>query len=627
MIPDEKIAEIRERTDLVALVGEYVPLKRAGASFKGLCPFHAEKTPSFQVHPARQFFHCFGCKASGDAFAFLMRVEGRPFPDVARTLAERAGVELPVADAAEEARHRRERQRVDRLAALMEAAAGFYVDALHRHPLGGMAREEIERRGMHDDTVRQFRLGYAPHGWDALGRFLRDQGWSPQDAEEVGLLVPRRGRDGHYDRFRHRLVFPVADVHGRIVAFSGRQLDPPPGEELRGDAPAKYVNSPEGPLYKKGQVLFGLHEGRVELRRLGWAIVCEGNFDLLALHQAGFQNAVAPMGTSLTESHAKLLRRFAERVVLLFDGDAAGRRAVRAAFPLLSTAGLAARVVVLPPGADPDSFLREHGEAALRAKVEAAPDVLEFLIDDAADEAAGDPRAKADGIASLASLLKTVDNPVERHVYVERVAKRFGIHDIDVVRRQLNRGLRRGRPTPRDDATRRNRVNRDDAVHQTRQAPPPPALECELLGAILDHPELIQSEEGKNLGELLTSPDLRAIFEITCRMVETRGAVEAQALADATSPGAAREWLERRLVETKHDDPVQAREVLQIGIPRLTEMQVQRERRRLAEQALRARREGNDARAEELERKRDALLRQASQLRRSSQIGKQGTER
>jgi DNA primase len=396
VIPEDTISQIRERTDMVALVSEYVPLKRSGRSFKGLCPFHSEKTPSFYVHPERCFFHCFGCQTSGDALSFVMKVEGRSFPDVVRMLAERAGVVIPVLDDREDAAYRRARAREERLVALMDAAAGFYVRQLREHPLGEMARAELERRSISMETADAFRLGYAPHGWDSLARWLREHEWSAAEAEEVGLLAPRRGGDGHYDRFRHRLLFPITDTNGRIVAFSGRVLDPPPDEPLSDRMEgAKYVNSPEGPLYKKGEVLFGLHEGRVAVRREGWCLLCEGNFDLLALHQAGFQNSAAPMGTALTEAQAKLLRRFADRIVLLFDGDRAGRKAARGAWPVLSAAGLAARVVTLPPGDDPDSYIRAHGAQTLRGLVDAALGVVEFLVDDAAEEAGGDARAKA----------------------------------------------------------------------------------------------------------------------------------------------------------------------------------------------------------------------------------------
>jgi DNA primase len=627
LIPDDKIAEIRERTDLAALVGEYVPLKRAGSSFRGLCPFHAEKTPSFYVHPARQFFHCFGCQASGDAFAFLMRVDGRPFPEVARTLAERAGVELPTVDAAADARYRHERQRTDRLAATMEAAAGFYVDQLHGHPLARMARDELARRGVGDEAAERFRLGYAPHGWDGLLRFLQQRGDSPQDAEAVGLVVPRRGGDGYYDRFRHRLMFPVTDLHGRIVAFSGRQLDPPPGEAQRGDAPAKYVNSPEGPLYKKGEVLFGLHEGRVDVRREGWVILCEGNFDLVALHQAGFANAVAPMGTALTAAHAKLLRRFAERVVLLFDGDRAGRRAVHAAFPVLQAEGLGARVVVLPTGSDPDTFLREAGNEALQRKIDAAPGVLEFIIDDAAAESAGEPQRRAEAIEGLAPLLATVRNEVERRIYVERVARRFEVHDVEMVRRALNRGLRAAKGAGRpNDAMRRNRVKTDDAPHQVRQKATFSQLEAELLGAILDDPELIRSEEGEKLDELLTSPDLRAIFQATCRMVETRGSVDGPALVAEAAASSAGQWLAQRVVKPRYASG-EAGEVLRKGIPRLLRERVQKELREVRDEILRARREGDDARAESLLMQRVELERRARELADGGVSVRQGTER
>jgi DNA primase len=623
VIPDDKIGEIRERTDIVALVGEYVPLKRVGTSFRGLCPFHPEKTPSFYVHSARQFFHCFGCRASGDVFAFPMRVEGRTFPEVARTLAERAGVELPVADAADDARHRRERQRVDRLAALLEAAAGFFVEQLHAHPLARMARDELDRRGIGADAAERFRLGYAPHGWDAITRFAQQQGYSPQEAEDVGLVVPRRGGDGYYDRFRHRLMFPVTDVHGRIVAFSGRQLEAPPGEAPRGEAPAKYVNSPEGPLYRKGEILFGLHEGRVEIRREGWVIVCEGNFDLVALHQAGFANAVAPMGTALTAAHTKLIRRFAERVVLLFDGDRAGRRAVHAAFPVLQAEGLASRVVVLPAGSDPDSFLRAEGAEALRRKIDAAPGALEFLIDDAASDAAGDARAKAEAMAGLGSLLATVPNEVERRIYVERVARRFEVHDLALVRRALQQGARAGDAGRGHDAPRRTPERAHDAPRQARQLP---HLEAELMGAILDDPELVGSEEAEKLRDLLTSPDLQAIFQATCRMVETRGALDGQALLAEMAASPACEWLAQRMVKSSYAAG-EAREVLRKGIPRLMRERVQRELREVRDHILRARREGDDARAEQLLLRRVELERQARQLSQADASTKQGTER
>lgn len=615
MIPDEKIAEIRERIDIVALVGEYVPLRRIGASFRGLCPFHSEKTPSFYVHPDRQYFHCFGCHASGDALSFLMKLEGRPFPEVARQLADRAGVELPTLDAREEEKYRRERQRSDRLVAIMDAAAGFYVEQMREHPLGRMAREVLEKRGIGREASEAFRLGYAPHAWDALARFLRERGFSPAEAEEVGLLAPRRSGDGHYDRFRHRLMFPICDAHGRIVAFSGRLLDPPPGEPVpdKGEAGAKYVNSPESPLYKKGEILYGLHEGRVALRRESWALLCEGNFDLVALHQAGLTNSVAPMGTALTESHVKLLRRFVARVVLLFDGDKAGRKAVRASYPLLQKAGLAARVVTLPEGEDPDSFLRTQGPDALRARIDAAPGIVEHLIDEAAAAAAGDPRATATAIAELGPLLAMIDNPVEARLYVSQVARRFAIADEEAVRQQLRRGAREARgplrrvASPEDEGA-------AAPVRAAPRAPDLPGLECELLGALLDHPSLFSTDSAKKLEELLTSNDLRAIFLAASRMVvEARGGLDAPVLlAELAGHGAVR-WLEERLAIQKYDQRG-AIEALRDGLPRLARQRIERELPRLTQRIIEARRLGDEMRAEDLTRQRDRLFASAKDL-------------
>lgn len=608
MIPDEIISQIRERTDIVALVGEYVPLKRAGSSFKGLCPFHSEKTPSFQVNPARQFFHCFGCQVSGDVIKFVMQLEGRTFPEAARALAERAGIEIPVTDVREDAESKRRKQHFDRLYAVMDAAAGFYVRMLHEHPLGKLAREEIARRGVSPEVAETFRLGYAPHGWDHLARFLREHDFRPAEAEEAGLVLPRKSGDGFYDRFRHRLMFAIADPHGKIVAFSGRVLPPPPGEPPKeeGEAGAKYVNSPEGPLYKKGEILYGLHEGRVAIRREGWALVCEGNFDRVCLHQGGFENAVAPMGTAFTPQQAKLLRRYADRVVLIFDGDKAGRKATRAAFPLLQAAGLAARVVRLPQGEDPDTFIRNRGADQLRSLIANAPGIVEHLIDDAAREAAGDAQAKAAAIAALGPVLKTVENPVERRVYVERTAQRFGIHDLRAVREQLQKGVREGA----EPAPRRGTDRGQSAGSGPRPEPPRrvelPRDEADIVGAFLDVPALFGEPEFENVQSLLTSSDLQAIFHAAARLGRERGTLDVAALLAEVGDSAARGWLEERL-SIENFDEREARAMLQRALPLLRKQEAERQLPRLAELAMEARRAGDHDRADELTRERDQL--------------------
>ncbi|HMI92982.1 MAG TPA: DNA primase, partial [Polyangiales bacterium] len=446
MLPDEIIAEIRDRVDMVALVGEYVRLVKRGTNHVGLCPFHAEKTPSFNVNGANKFFHCFGCKESGDPFAFVMRMEGQTFPQAARLLAERSGIVIPESDHADDAAEQRERKRRDWLHALLEEACRFYQRQLLEHPHAALAQAELTKRSVTKETAERFRLGYAPHAWDALCLHLASKGFSAADAETVGLLARRKSGTGHYDRFRGRLMFPVRELGGQVLAFSGRILPAPEGAPPpSSDNPEpKYVNSPESPLYHKGDVLFGLHEARVEVRRNGWALLCEGNFDLLALHQAGFGNALAPLGTAFTAAQAKLIARFAQRVTLLFDGDAAGLKAVHAAAPLLQQHALRGAVARLPPGQDPDSFARSAGPEGLQRLVQNAQGLIEFLIDSAAEHAG---ESASDRAAALAPTLRAVESPVELEMYVTRAMQRFDLPSPSAVLRELRRGQQPSAPT------------------------------------------------------------------------------------------------------------------------------------------------------------------------------------
>jgi DNA primase len=595
VISEDKVREIRDRTDIVALVGEYVRLKRAGASSKGLCPFHSEKSPSFTVSPSRQFFHCFGCGASGDVVTFVMKLEGRSFPEALRHLAERAGVELPTLSAAEAGAERGEKEKRARLTAALEAASIYYSECLERHPLGRMARDELSKRAVELDTARAFRIGYAPSGWDGLIGYLGKEGVSLDDAEEVGLVVRRRSGDGYYDRFRHRLMFSIQDVHGRVIAFSGRILPPPPGEEpaKEGEAAAKYVNSPEHPLYKKGDTLFGLHQARVSLRRRGEAILCEGNFDLVALHQAGYDYTLAPLGTAFTASQAKLLRRFAERVTLLFDGDAAGAKAVLSAHPILREAGLVARVVTLPRGADPDSFLREHGKEALEQLLASAPGIVDHLIDTAVDEAGADPPAKAAGIRKLGPILGALDNRVEARLYVERIAQRFGVPDIGAVRELLIKGVReQGRQQPRDREVPVPDERPDPAPEAPRRGAPE-SLEGELLGALLDAPALFERPISAALFDVLTSDESRAIFSASRASVRD-GRIDASTLVQLLGGHPWRTWVEARLAEEKYGTEA-AEAALEDGLPRLRFFRLQSELGAVKKRALDATRRGESA--------------------------------
>jgi DNA primase len=623
LIADDLIAEIRDRTDIVGLIGEYVDLKQRGANFIGLCPFHNEKTPSFNVRRDRQFFHCFGCQESGDALAFVMRLEGLTFPQAARSLADRAGLDVSETDDREDAQRRKERAHIERLVAVSEAAATFYVTQLEQHPLRESAHTELAGRGILPATTAQFRLGYAPSSWDALTSWLKQKGHSLADAEALGLVLQRRDQSGHYDRFRHRLMFPIADLHGRVVAFSGRLLPAlAPEQDARAssqrpniDEP-KYVNSPESPLYKKGELLFGLHQARVEIRRNGWAILCEGNFDLVALHQAGLRQAVAPLGTAFTQVQAKLLRRFAQRLTLMFDGDQAGRKAVHAAYALIRKADLVARVVALPTGSDPDSYLRAHGPESLQRLVDGASGIVEHLIDATADRAGASAAERADAVASLAPILMEVGNPVEIELYVERIAQRFAISDQRVVRQQLRRGVHTGA----NEHGRRRETQQQAST--TKVAPRPghvklPQLQSELLGVLLDKPALFRSQYAAHVKELLTLAELQSIFSAAAVQVEDRGSLEAARLLselEGRTSIEANEWLRERLSVEAYSDDSQAEEVLRRGIPILAKQNIECELPQLARRAQLARQRGDEAEAMTLTRQHIELSMHAHQL-------------
>jgi DNA primase len=477
LIPESKIAEIRDRTDIVAIVGEHVPLRRAGANHLGLCPFHQEKSPSFNVSASKQFFYCFGCQKSGDVFRFLMELEGRTFVDVARDLARRAGVDIPE-DAGEQTPQRRaqrlqaESERA-RLLKLCELATRFYESQL----VGcERAQHYIESRGISKEVKERFRLGYAPAAWDALIRVMAQRGVPHELAESAGLVLRREGTappakgapataHTHYDRFRDRVMFPLlvpvigaaartAGSLGDVIAFGGRLLPAPPegGSEGGKSEGAKYINSPETPLYKKGENLYGLHAAREPIRQRRQVVLVEGNFDVLSLHQHGFENTVAPMGTALTEAQIQKLGRLLGpdgHVVLMLDGDKAGRSATMkdiALFmfsqanlsdvALLSQRDIDVRVARLPDGEDPDTYAQRDPEGLAHC-VRSAKPALDYVLDEAIAQAEHDSVAgKAKVLGKVSPLLKSLRNQTVQEMYVDRLASSLGI-GADLVWRHL----------------------------------------------------------------------------------------------------------------------------------------------------------------------------------------------
>jgi DNA primase len=418
LIPEPVLEQIRQNNDVVEVIGSYFPLKRAGANFRALCPFHKEKTPSFNVNPQKQIWHCFGCGTGGNVFTFVMKYENLDFMSAVRRLAERGGVKLEYGEREGEPG----RDQKDLLLKLHDLAANFFHHNLMKdEAMGAVAREYLKKRRITSDIAKKWRLGYSPNGWDGLLQYAAGKKFTAVMLETAGLALRRDSGDGFYDRFRGRLMFPIGDEQGRTVGFSGRILT----DEK--DQP-KYVNSPETPIFQKGRILFALDKAKRAIIDEKYAIVCEGQVDTISCHEAGAENVVAPQGTALTEQHARILKRYAEEVVLMFDADTAGQNAiVRSAEPLWD-AGVAIRVVVLPEGHDPDSFVKTFGAEKLKELVAKAPSFFAYLLDRVCRQ--HDPRSergKLQVARQMAEWLARIPSPIMLATYAQETAKRLDV--------------------------------------------------------------------------------------------------------------------------------------------------------------------------------------------------------
>ncbi len=439
MIPDHVVEEVRDRADIVEIIGQHVQLKRSGKDFKGLCPFHQEKTPSFYVVPSKGFFKCFGCGESGDVFSFLMKHLGLGFQEAVEKLAAGYGVEIP----------RQDSPRDDALAPLREAvafAADYYQRQLWEEASGERARAYLESRGVGRDAAERFLLGYAPDEWRALKETAATHDIDEDVLEQAGLIKRSEKVDEPYDRFRDRLIFPITTPGGSVVAFGGRVLS-----GASPNAP-KYLNSPETPLYHKGTILYGLHWARSAIRKEGAALVVEGYMDYVSLAAADVGNVVAPLGTAMTEEQAALLARYTRQALLLYDSDSAGLRATFRTGDALLRAGVHPLAVTLPAGEDPDSIVRTGGAAALKPYLDDAVDVLDRkiqILDERAYFEDVDGTRKA--IDGLLPTLRSASDPALRDIYIDRVAKRTGVRR-ETLEREARPAERVSAPSPRRPA-------------------------------------------------------------------------------------------------------------------------------------------------------------------------------
>lgn len=457
--PDEVIEEVRSSNNIVDIIGGYVRLQKKGSSYFGLCPFHNEKSPSFSVSPNKQMYYCFGCGAGGNVFTFIMEYENQTFPEAVKILADRAGIALPEAELTEE--QKRERNKRQLLLEINKTAANYFYYLLNGDQ-GQQAREYLENRRMSKETRIHFGLGYASKYSNDLYLYLKKKGYQDQILKETGLLTYDEKRGAH-DKFWNRVMFPIMDVNNRVIGFGGRVM---------GDGTPKYLNSPETMLFDKSRNLYGLNYARTS--RKPYMIICEGYMDVIAMHQAGFTNAVASLGTAFTTQHSVLLKRYTQEVRLAYDSDGAGQKAALRAIPILKSAGINVRVIHMDPYKDPDEFIKNLGTEAFQERIDAAESSFMFEISVLEKNyKQSDPEGRASFMKAMARRLLEFPQELERNIYIDAIAGRYGIASEELKRMVNSFGASMSREQveaaiyqqqEREEMPAKKRVEKEDSV-------------------------------------------------------------------------------------------------------------------------------------------------------------------
>ncbi|MEW6189097.1 MAG: DNA primase [Actinomycetota bacterium] len=491
-IKEEDINEVRGRNDLVEVISEYVPLKKSGRTFKALCPFHKEKTPSFIVDPVKQLYHCFGCGIGGNVFTFIMKMDNIDFPDAVRALADRVGYTLHYERDSKESQSRRVR-----LYEANKEAMNFFYNLLKSEE-GRKARKYLKNRGYDAEIIDAFKLGLAPSRWDGLLNSLCARGFKLDELEESGLII--KGEKGFYDRFRSRIMFPIFDVRGRVIAFGGRILDEShPG---KGESP-KYMNSPETPIYNKSSILYGLYHSKNGIAKTGQSLVVEGYTDVLSLRAVGIKNVVATCGTAFTSDHLRLLARFGERVILVFDADVAGTAAAERGLELLGESKVDIYVVSLPMGTDPADFVAEHGRSEFEKLLEDAVPLVDFCLKQVLSQYnLGESLQRAKASSEALTIIAALKGAVAQEEYLKKLAEELNV-SFDSLFFELKR-------LKRSKTKRASKEVSEDLVITSAQE----KAEQELLRLILQYPEEYKAALTELDEEHFTLPECRELFTI-----------------------------------------------------------------------------------------------------------------
>jgi len=583
---DSKIEEIKSRVDIVELASEYLTLRKAGRNYLGLCPFHQEKTPSFTVNREKQIFYCFGCGEGGNAITLLMKIANKSFPEAIKYLAEKTGVVLPARTFGKDGREK-ETLHEEIVNLNLRAAQQFARNLMS--PAGRIARDYVQKRALSDETIKQFRLGFAPDTWRGAVDFIDGAGLSLKLAEQAGLVIPGK-EGGYYDRFRGRLMFPIENVFGEIIAFGGRILDA--GEP-------KYLNSPETPVYIKGKNLYGLNKTKEAIRASGFCLIVEGYFDAISLYNAGIRNVVATLGTALTRDHLELLRRYTQNVVALFDPDAAGRKALDRSLELFLNANMHARALVLPEGYDPDDYVKTFGKEQLDDLIAKAPSISDYYI----DNVLGDGKTfeeNRDLVKTAMEFVGKIGDEIEKNLFIKRISEKLGIEQ-SLLKREIHR--KEGQIKPKNEAP---------AVNVKINVNP---LEINLIRLMLEYPQKTELIEQEKILDLFTDDRLKHLGGKIVQDYKLLGYIDINVILSADEDKKLRESLYKLSIEAPPTDDSMVERNFVDNIKRIREKWYKEQHRQLKLKLAQAQTSGNDELLQKLMVEKQNLMNAERELR------------
>ncbi|MDX2433022.1 MAG: DNA primase, partial [Desulfobacterales bacterium] len=537
----DAVQRVKDAAQIVDIIGECVSLKRAGSNMKGLCPFHGEKTPSFTVNPVRQSFHCFGCGEGGDVLSFMMKYYNLTFPETIKQLAQRYQITLPEQQFTSDDKKKAEKRQ--KLFDANERATRVYHEYLLNNPEAAQARDYLTKREIPQEKIIDFQLGYAPESWDFLSNKVSKSSITQGEAEEAGLLV-RKESGRFYDRFRDRILFPIFDLTGRVAGFGGRIL---------GEGEPKYLNTPETLIFDKGRMLFGLFQNRDAIRKSRQAVVVEGNFDLLALVSFGLDNVVAPLGTALTQPQIRLLKGYADEVILLFDGDEAGIKAAMRSVPLFLAEQVAGRVALLPAMHDPDTYIRAHGKEGLEKYIVNALPILEFAFEHLKDKHGISMTGKGKILEELEPLIQASgSSPFQQSVLISEFSNKLGLDPEQVMRgfkiaARKKSQLRSARP-----------VAGREKGEKTIVTAPLPRKQAQLLEFLIFYPRFLKRFLEAGIEDILVANPASDILAALQKLSEERELTGPEQLMEALPEVFERSYVSRLLMSSPflgQDDP------------------------------------------------------------------------